>query len=151
MGASSSAAHEESKKNEDAPMFPDIHEYQICKLPMLLESLETWKSIFSSRRLVNFREFDDIFGHILGDPDWHFAVFTGDDVKRRVRAKTMALAELRKKGMLGKNGPGSVNNGQPQGRKRSGSLFRSSIAGSDVRSYQSNMNDSLSSARMAAR
>ena len=62
----------------------------------LQESEETWKDVFHAKRLISFQGFDEIFGHILGDPDEHFGLFTGDDVKKRARARALALAQLRK-------------------------------------------------------
>jgi len=134
---SASQANEDGKKtpqNENAPMFTDISEYQNCKMHNLTECYDIWGAIFNLKRLVSFHEFDDIFGSVLGDPDWHFQVFTGDDVKRRIRAKMMALNQLRMSGALDKDSKERDQRGT--GRKRSGSLFRSSIAGTDARNFK---------------
>jgi hypothetical protein len=99
MGAGYSQAMSEggfSIHPNDAPIFDNIQEYQNCKLSAINESLDTWKDIYNSKRLVTFAEFDEIFGHILGDPEEYFGVFTGDDVKKRAKAKAMAMAQLRK-------------------------------------------------------
>ena len=74
---------------------------------------ETWKEVFQAKRLVTFQGFDEIFGHVLGDPDEHFGLFTGDDVKKRARAKALALAQLRKM-----HGGDSFTTGAPDKRRR---------------------------------
>ncbi|GMH67207.1 hypothetical protein TrLO_g7649 [Triparma laevis f. longispina] len=116
----------------DAPMYEDISEYQRCKLSSLKESEETWKEIFNAKRLISFQGFDEIFGHVLGDPDEHFCLFTGDDVKKRARQKALALAQLRK--MHGVSGDGTsfmVGGQEKRRRTRSGSnVGRASVAGS---------------------
>ncbi|GMH74966.1 hypothetical protein TrST_g8488 [Triparma strigata] len=113
----------------DAPMFEDISEYQRCKLSSLKESEETWKDVFHAKRLISFQGFDEIFGHILGDPDEHFGLFTGDDVKKRARARALALAQLRKlHGGSGGVGDSFMAGGADKRRRtRSGSTARNSM------------------------
>jgi len=115
----------------DAPIFDNIQEYQKCKLSSLNESFDTWKDICGSKRLVTFEDFDEIFGHILGDPEEHFGIFTGDDVKKRAKAKAMAMSQLRK--MHGKDSLKLVGGHVPAAvkrrRTRAGSTsLRSSIS-----------------------
>ena len=115
--------------DHDAPMYEDISEYQACKLKSLNESLETWKEVFGGKRLITFEGFDDIFGHILGDPDIHFGIFVGDDVKRRLKMKAAALAKLRKQRGTDALGLGALDNAIRRRRTRSGSSFnRSSLS-----------------------
>ena len=95
----------------------------------LQESEETWKDVFHAKRLISFQGFDEIFGHILGDPDEHFGLFTGDDVKKRARARALALAQLRKlHGGSGGVGDSFMAGGADKRRRtRSGSTARNSM------------------------
>ena len=134
MGAAYSQAPNEGSSSDrsltaqDAPIYENISEYQSSKLPLLTECMETWKEIYNAKRLITYSDFDSIFGPILGDPDEHFGLFTGDDVKRRMKIKQAAIAAF-KKSNPEQSGSGPLR-GTGRRTTRAGSVaFRGSISG----------------------
>ena len=95
-GGEAADAQQRSMNNLVNPAESDVYEnlsdYQRCTLAKLTTSLEIWKDVFHSKRLVTYDIFDDVFGHVLGDPDEHFPIFTGDDFKRRFKVRAAFLA-----------------------------------------------------------
>ena len=95
---------------------------------------------------MTFQGFDEIFGHILGDPDEHFGLFTGDDVKKRARAKALALAQLRK--MHGGDSSFTTAGTDKRRRTRTGSTSgRNSMMGMAGMSISSPAGMSMTSGR----
>jgi len=125
MGAQYSQVPSESDRSSspnDSPVYENISEYQLSRLSTITECFDTWSVEHKGKRLITYSDFDNIFGPILGDPDEHFAIFTGDDLKRRMKAKAAAIAAFVK---ANPGLPSSNNSSRASSRKmRNGSFAR---------------------------